>query len=621
MKLLNEFRKNFRVMFRNWMTVSLLIIAPLILILLIGYAFSSEDVTGIKIGVITNGSTDLTQLAQNVSSYGELVPMNDSECLAALERQDVHLCLEVSNLPTESNTTDFPTGSITYVYDNVRKRLSLSLIEGIKSFFGEQADEVSIETTESILNNIQNLLGFINDRKQDVLTIRNETLNIKQDLISRNQTLTEVRNDFLPAYFEIKDLQEQTHNISGTLEEQLNATSVVVSEARQSIASLREVSLNYSLLALSNVTLPIVNISDAFNASNLTDPINSSPINGSYTMGNNSENNPFTTNITAPTIASSVTEVPTLGSLLDGLGGHLAELDDLLNDTNGKVSGTVAQMDDIISKLDLVKLLLDEDLAATQEYLIKIDESVVRIDEVSAQMDQQLASLADLHPGLGEKLIKPITSQYLVLLPGAKNIQLAFPQLAAMILMFIALLFGNIATLMEVHDAAAVRNSLAPVKQWLFPVGLMLTSIAIIFLQAMVLFVVAQTMLGVSVFAHFGGMALFALLLITVFVLIGMLLAYALPSVQASILATTFMALVVFIFGNVMAPVESMPHLAQLATNANPLVIGQYSFGQVLLYGANAIGAGGLGAQAWTLVGYAIALLIAVLVVGKRRRH
>ncbi|PIN69327.1 hypothetical protein COV94_03030 [Candidatus Woesearchaeota archaeon CG11_big_fil_rev_8_21_14_0_20_57_5] len=124
-----------------------------------------------------------------------------------------------------------------------------------------------------------------------------------------------------------------------------------------------------------------------------------------------------------------------------------------------------------------------------------------------------------------------------------------------------------------------------------------------------------------SVFAHFGGMALFALLLITVFVLIGMLLAYALPSVQASILATTFMALVVFIFGNVMAPVESMPHLAQLATNANPLVIGQYSFGQVLLYGANAIGAGGLGAQAWTLVGYAIALLIAVLVVGKRRRH
>ncbi|PIN69326.1 hypothetical protein COV94_03025 [Candidatus Woesearchaeota archaeon CG11_big_fil_rev_8_21_14_0_20_57_5] len=494
MKLLNEFRKNFRVMFRNWMTVSLLIIAPLILILLIGYAFSSEDVTGIKIGVITNGSTDLTQLAQNVSSYGELVPMNDSECLAALERQDVHLCLEVSNLPTESNTTDFPTGSITYVYDNVRKRLSLSLIEGIKSFFGEQADEVSIETTESILNNIQNLLGFINDRKQDVLTIRNETLNIKQDLISRNQTLTEVRNDFLPAYFEIKDLQEQTHNISGTLEEQLNATSVVVSEARQSIASLREVSLNYSLLALSNVTLPIVNISDAFNASNLTDPINSSPINGSYTMGNNSENNPFTTNITAPTIASSVTEVPTLGSLLDGLGGHLAELDDLLNDTNGKVSGTVAQMDDIISKLDLVKLLLDEDLAATQEYLIKIDESVVRIDEVSAQMDQQLASLADLHPGLGEKLIKPITSQYLVLLPGAKNIQLAFPQLAAMILMFIALLFGNIATLMEVHDAAAVRNSLAPVKQWLFPVGLMLTSIAIIFLQAMVLFVVAQTM-------------------------------------------------------------------------------------------------------------------------------
>ena len=127
-KLYNEFSKNIRVMFRNWTSLSLLIIMPLALILLIGYAFSSEDVTGINIGVVSESNIDLVPLAKNVSGYASIKKFESKEdCLSYLVLEKVHICLFVEGVEFgEKNITsieDIPSGKITYYYDNSRTKI------------------------------------------------------------------------------------------------------------------------------------------------------------------------------------------------------------------------------------------------------------------------------------------------------------------------------------------------------------------------------------------------------------------------------------------------------------------------------------------------------------------
>src|SRR3989338_6319096 len=98
-QLLNEFVKNIKMMFRNWTALSLLIVVPIIMILLIGYAFSNEEVTGIKIGIVSNDTIDITPLSSNVSQYAELITYTQADrCLQDLSRQDIHLCLELQGI-------------------------------------------------------------------------------------------------------------------------------------------------------------------------------------------------------------------------------------------------------------------------------------------------------------------------------------------------------------------------------------------------------------------------------------------------------------------------------------------------------------------------------------------
>jgi len=221
----------------------------------------------------------------------------------------------------------------------------------------------------------------------------------------------------------------------------------------------------------------------------------------------------------------------------------------------------------------------------TEAYIRKIDASIARIDEVSAELDDRLALLRELHPELAEKLVKPIVSSYMLLLKGATNIQISFPQLLVIIIMFISLLFANIATINEINDRAYFRNLIAPVDSIIYFAGLFITSVVIVFFQILVLFLVAETRFGIDISGIFWHISAISVMLISFFILVGMLFAYLFRSVQSSILMTTFSALLFFLFGNTIAPMESMPLPARLVSSYNPLVLGEYMIKQVQLFG------------------------------------
>ena len=233
----NEFVKNLKIMFRNWTSLSLLVIAPLIFILLVGYAFSSEDITGINLGLIAEDNVDISQLTENVSSFATIHRYNTVEvCQADMILERVHICIGL-----ESEDEDNIPDKVVYYYDNSRKFVSLQIIDKIQGFFGLKAEEISIERAEGIIENIQKLIGFIDERRLDIEEAKNESIGIKLKLIERKAKLEELRRDFLPSYFLIKDLQQELHNKSIGLNDSKNSLldtteriSIMVDEIRES---------------------------------------------------------------------------------------------------------------------------------------------------------------------------------------------------------------------------------------------------------------------------------------------------------------------------------------------------------------------------------------------------
>ncbi|MBU2634629.1 MAG: ABC transporter permease [Nanoarchaeota archaeon] len=525
-KLLNEIIKNLKVMFRNKTSLSLLIIAPLIFILLVGYAFSNEDISGAKIGVISEEEIDLTPLSNNLKDYGVIIKYSTlEECQSDLILQKIHLCigLENINLIEKSkieNFEDIPTGKVTFYYDNTRKKVSLGLIKTIKEIFGLTSEQISIETTETIIENIQSLVGFLNERKQEINEIKNESIQIKIQLIERKEKLEIIRDNFMPQYLLVKDLQNKLHNYSSNFDNSTNDLLILINDLTNNLEEFQDNSLyNESL---------------------------------DYFIGD--------------------------------IESQLSSLSVLLNSTTSQKDMIITTIDDIIISLDNIKIALDEEIAINEEYINKIDQSVEKVDELSQELDNKLNQLSGLSPDVAKKLVKPILYNYNELLENSTNIQLSFPQLLVIIIMFLTLLFSNVSTLTEIHNKAHLRNLIAPVNDILYIVGMLITSLIIILLQINILFVVAQIKLNILITPIFFKIILITILLIIPFILLGMIFAYLSKTVQSSILITTFVALLFFLFSNALFPIEIMPSFARIISNLNPLVIGEYLIKEVQLF-------------------------------------
>lgn len=581
-KLLYEIGKNFRLMFRNWTTLALLILAPLILILLVGYAFNSDEMHGIKIGMIQSPGISLDTFISNVSSYATVVKYDTVEpCIKDMVLEKTHICLTFRGSFSSGNFTTIPGGEITFYNDNTRIKITTALISELKDFFGVTAEQISVVSAQGIFDNIQNLLFFLRERMDDVNKVKFEALQIKKDLTERKQKLMEVRDSFLPKYNLMKDAQKKINNYTLVFNatytdfyNEVNKTHKIISQMRPVLSRMDGLVNNVTNFNITNITtLPDINIT---NITTLPD-VN---ITNNITNNISAEAN-LTTNVTLPDVGTLnetisqrwLTKSSLLNSSINLLDLELAKMLNITNLTRKQYFDLKEQFDSVVIELDLIKELLDDEIDRTDYYIYQIDQSLEKIVQVTDGLNSKMQSLLSLDPGLAQKLVKPIAQNFTALLANIKNIQLSFPLLLAAIGLFISLLFSNIVTLLEVHSKAYLRNIIAPVNDIIYTSGLVVTNFIIILFQVGILLIIAQTRFEVNVIGHLGQLLFVTMLFILIFIFLGMIIAYLFKSVQASVLTTTFVALLVYLFSDAVAPLEAMPQLAATIAALNPVVL------------------------------------------------
>lgn len=603
MKLYFELYKNFKLIFRNISSIALLILGPLTLILLIGFAFSGDSVHGIQIGVKTDDFDALSPIISNFTGIGEVIEYEYIEpCISDMQHEKTHICLEFSDefMKYQDDET-IPSGQILFYYDNSRKKISTAIVNQISEFMGLTSEEISIESAKTIFQNIETLVVFLGDRSSDIDTLVQESYSLQYDLIERKKKLIEFRSEFLPKYYSIKRIQARINNLSSSLNESysaLNSEIILLDSELTQISDLLTNSVpsialpKYYIYEQNDTYQLTANLSQIYALEtqyNLTsipyfNLTNYTLVNPSYLIVNNKTDN-ITVDLSSITpeqykilaVSSALSRIDSLHTIIYDFSGTAGELFNRYNEIN-------SEFDSMVVLLDEFKDMLDDEIDSIDIYLIKIDSAVANILELNQTLNQNLVKLSRLNPSLAEKLIKPIVQSLEPILSGLRDIELVFPTLISLVIVFISMLFANIVTLSELNSKAYLRNLIAPVSPILFTFGLLFTNLFVIMFQVIVLLFVGQYRFHIRVFNNFGEILLVCALLSFIFIFLGMIVAYLFKSEQTSILVATFSAISFFLFSDIIAPLESMPPLATQIASMNPFVLSQGIFKKIILY-------------------------------------
>ena len=154
MKLFTILQKNLRLVFRNWTTFVLLVLGPMILILIVGFAFSGNELHDVTLGIHASKDANITSIIDALASEDvQIVHFPKIErCITAMNHSTVNICADFADDFSEE-------GKITFYYDATRYNLVRYILEYLK----EKTVFFEIDGTpaiEEVTKNIDNTLGL-----------------------------------------------------------------------------------------------------------------------------------------------------------------------------------------------------------------------------------------------------------------------------------------------------------------------------------------------------------------------------------------------------------------------------------------------------------------------------
>lgn len=188
MKFYKTVLKNFKVLFRLKTSLFAIIFGPLLVIFLIGFAFSSSSNIQISIGYHAPDNSSLTnefiQTMENNDYVLKQFPDNES-CLKELKHGLIHTCVF---FPTDFVIAEGKENLITFMIDKSRVNLVYNVIESVSQQIGIKSEELSKSLTEK-------LTSTLTDTATGIDTNIGSLIKIKKDVSESVKDAEIIRDD------------------------------------------------------------------------------------------------------------------------------------------------------------------------------------------------------------------------------------------------------------------------------------------------------------------------------------------------------------------------------------------------------------------------------------------
>ena len=548
-KYFSSLKKDFRLVFRSWQTIFLVIIGPLLLMLILMFAFSNVGFSNMNIGYsVDQDSQKYQDFLPNIGYLGNFIEYNNINlCDQDLKRQKLHLCL------------DLQSDELAVHFDNTREVLSLILINQIRS-------AIIIEKDQLIKDKATDLLGETSDFQGKLREGEDFISSAIEDINDQKYALQDTKRDLQEAQDRILTRIDQVERVKSTIvkinNNHLNDLSVNI---RSVLNSLDEVddALNIARdFAIATNDWQTVDEIDAQKQS----------INALRWSIDDDYSN----------IQSLNYQVDNLITQIDLVLDDLNFSNDFLHENQIKIKKAIDVMDNRADDLRDIKRDLKSNRNKLKVYGINnVDDFITPLEVsyepmyLSSERFEYIKGNVEVSIELKKRAANFATTQTLL------------PLMILLLISFVATILSNIILLDELHSKAYLRNLILPTSWFTRNLSIFSTIFSITMVQVLI-------MVGIGYIVYFLDLAngLLAILIsmsliIAIYSIIGFIFAYLIRSKTTSLLVSSFFLIINLLLGGVFYPVERMaPFMSNLAAII-PFSSGISIIQQSVFYGVN----------------------------------
>ena len=614
-------KKNFTLIFRNWQSLVLLILGPLILMFLIGIVSSTYDWSGISVGIVHEDENVTTQFAEPISAvFGVYEFRNESSCIDSILREKATICIVLSDsfsllTQNEFSVDNLPSGKVTFVFDNSKTLVSNAVVGFMRQQFGITSDQITIESIGQLLSELEYVEVFLENSIVEIGSYRTSLEKVNDAIIAFEQTILIASTDFENVFEKLnqtrtdlesanKSVQDKLFELDNTLSEsddQLQDIEEILEDNKESyddskesiesslnILKLFQTTFNDSLSVEEKELLGLIDVDKSIDA------INSD----GYTQ-----------------IGDELSE--TLNTI-SNMRVQISEYEDYSGQASDQLPDRIDEFSELVEKAEE----MNDMLASTKLFAADLrnftDSSAVSLGGLYETLENTKLGFKNLENINAQSLVSPVTIEPKPLVDSESGVYLLFPLIIPVIIVFLSVLFSNIIMIDEIYSKAQIRNFILPVHDIYFIVGFFLTNWIIVLFQISVLFIFAKFALQLAVLKSLGTIFLTSILLSSVFILIGMIFAYVASSKEISVLASTFLTIAVLFLSDSFIPTELMDTTVAFFVRLNPLVVAESIYRIALFHDFSFSLIAG---KIFVLVAFILVLFALLISIVHRHRH
>lgn len=571
-KILTINNKNIKRLLDSKLSFISIILGPLILISLLGIAFGSSSFSGVEIGVHFGEKTSVVNdfLSILEGRDFEIVYLDSKEiCIDSVMSGEVAICLFV-----EDNNLN----KLEFFIDYSRITLSNSILLAISSQINVLSKDLSLDSTEAILNFLKSSSNQINSSMSSIESTISNLYLLQTAIQDINRDLSSF--DVSDRVALLKSLNDPNSDLSNYLD---RANEDIDSLDFRIDATIKELTFLDDLLDNSSN-----NLNTAFSNLNCDSKfhkdLNEYIVNGGFFEEVSLISDP------------ECSLIYTLEKNVNSRGFEIKDTIQELKTIQTNAKTTKQELNNLERTILTQSRGLEQDLLSADSSRSNIQDSLSNIQSSSKDGEEQIVlikeSLENLSFALNnisryraEDIVSPITTKF----EQADNIDRTFfdyliPGLMLLVIMFVGILLGNILIMKEKFSLANFRNLINPTNKLVFLIGIYFTALIFVFLQAIIF-------LGISYFVFKSNIQIdfvvFLEILISglIFISIGIIIGNVSRSEEISILSAISFAVLMLMFSNLLVPIETMVSILSELAKLSPFNVLEYIFRRHLTYG------------------------------------
>jgi hypothetical protein len=545
MKILPLIGTTLKGFIRNWKSIVLLIVFPMLLISSFFISFHPNGMSTIPSGFVNEVDLlDISEFETYFSDFMALTEYDDLEsCITDLQEYKQYTCLEIYQDKTIT---------LKIHYDNTRQPIIWAIVQRIK-------DAVTFLQKEKAKEFAQGVLSEFEDSSDKSAVVLKELRVLEQDIREAEEILVV--------------LSETTENSVKDINNQLFVLKQEIDFTRNDVAAMEEEASRFAgnVYDGSNEIEDTLDALDVFEGQGYLEEI----IYGwTEDMGEDSEIIKGTIQDHAGDSYSSFDTMDYVESSIDNQVTVLFGVSDSLNSVTSNFNG----MTDSVAFLRRSV----EDVSDELENIEQLDPEFLVNPIVIRDTQTYFPDITIPEQETEDDVIKEAVRGMNLI-----SLQTLFPSLFILIITFLSILIGSFVNLNEINSTAHTRIQMIRGIFFSHFIAIYLSSFIIIAIPISLVLVVGQLLFLLPILAHIGLVLLIIFLLISIFVFFSHALGHLLKKESITLVVSTFVLLFIIFLSGLILPVEQMSDSVRFFAEASPGYIAKEAFTRVMFYNAS----------------------------------